>query len=139
MTRGELFVQLAIHYADDEKFEEVSRSSRLLFVDSLVFSKKLLNEGIFYSTQVHKMMYPESKRAAQKAADELVAAGLWSWDPDRRLYTVVSWLKRNKSRSQIEQARAEAEESALLANHKRWHVKEGKIAIDCKHCRDAPQ
>jgi len=134
MARGELHVQLYIHYADDEKFEEVSRSSRLLYVDSLCLAKELLNDGEISPAKVHKLMYPESKRAASRAAAELVDAGLWQWDEKRRVYTITAWLKRNKSRSQVEEDRHKAEEASRVANHKRWHVARNEPDPKCSLC-----
>jgi hypothetical protein len=138
MARGELHVQLAVNYADDEKFEDVSRSARLLYVDALCLSKNLLNDGEFSRAKARKLMYPETTRAADKAAAELVAAGLWLWDPDRQVFTIAAWLKRNKSRSQVEQDRKEAEDAALLGNHRRWHVERQRTDPKCRHCLENP-
>jgi hypothetical protein len=134
MARGELHIQLAVNYADDEKFEEVSRSARLLYVDSLCSAKELLNDGIVTRAKVRKLMYPERPSAADKAAAELVAAGLWTWDEKRKAFTIPAWLKRNKSRSQIEQDRKDAEEASAKANHQRWHVARNYVDPKCRLC-----
>jgi hypothetical protein len=134
MARGELHIQLAVNYADDEKFEEVSRSARLLYVDSLCSAKKLLNDGVFSRVKVRKLMYPERPSVADKAAAELVAAGLWNWDAQRKVFIIAAWLKRNKSRSQIEQDRKDAEEASLKANHTRWHVGRNEVDPKCRLC-----
>jgi hypothetical protein len=136
MARGELHIQLAVNYADDEKFEEVSRSARLLYVDSLCSAKELLNDGIFSRAKARKLMYPERPSVADKAAAELVAAGLWNWDEDRKVFTIAAWLKRNKSRSQIEQDRKDAEEASLKANHTRWHIGHDKVDPKCRLCSE---
>jgi hypothetical protein len=138
MARGELHIQLAVNYADDEKFEEVSRSARLLYVDSLCSAKELLNDGIFSRAKARKLMYPERPSVADKAAAELVAAGLWSWDEERKVFTITAWLKRNKSRSQIEKDRADAEEAAIRGNHQRWHVERGRTDTKCRLCKEDP-
>lgn len=134
MPRGELHIQLAVNYADDEKFEEVSRSARLLYVDALCQAKALLNDGEFSRTKVRKLMYPETPRVADRASTELVEAGLWLWSEQRQVFTIAAWLKRNKSRSQIEQDRRDAEEASLKANHKRWHVDRKEPDPKCRLC-----
>lgn len=138
MARGELHIQLAVNYADDEKFEEVSRSARLLYVDSLCSAKELLNDGIFSRAKARKLMYPERPSVADKAAAELVAAGLWIWDEQRKVFTIAAWLKRNKSRSQVEQDRKDAEEAAARGNHLRWHVERGRTDAKCRLCQENP-
>jgi hypothetical protein len=138
MARGELHIQLAVNYADDEKFEDVSRSARLLYVDALCNSKNLLNDGEFSRAKARKLMYPETTRAADKAAAELVAAGLWRWDDQRQVFVIAAWLKRNKSRSQIEQDRKEAEENAVAGNHRRWHVERNRTDTKCRLCLESP-
>jgi hypothetical protein len=138
MARGELHIQLSVNYADDEKFEEVSRSARLLYVDALCLAKSLLNDGEFSRAKVRKLMYPESPRAADKAAAELVESGLWRWDEQRQIFIIAAWLKRNKSRSRIEQDRRDAEEAALLGNHRRWHEARDERDPKCRFCREQP-
>lgn len=138
MARGELHIQLSVDYADDEKFADVTRSARLLYVDALCMAKRLLNDGTVSRAQLDKMMYPERPAAAKKAAGELVDAGLWRWEEDRKVWVITAWLKRNKSRAQVAEERAKAEEASLLANHKRWHVdrKEPDL-LRCRLCREA--
>lgn len=139
MARGELHVQLSVDYADDEKFADVSRSARLLYVDALCMAKRLLNDGVVTKAQLDKLMYPERPQAAKKAAAELVAAGAWRWDEGRKVYVITAWLKRNKSRQQIAQDRAAAEEAALLGNHRRWHSAANKQDPGCRFCVEEGQ
>jgi len=134
MARGELHIQLSVDYADDEKLADVSRSARLLYVDALCKAKRMLNDGVLTVAQVDKLMYPAPAGAAKKAAAELVSTGAWTWDEGRKVYVIAAWLKRNKSRAQIEQDRAAAEEAALLGNHKRWHVGRKEPDPKCRHC-----
>jgi hypothetical protein len=134
MPRGELHIQLAVDYADDEKFAEVSRSARLLYVDSLCLAKRLLNDGTVTRAQLDKLMYPERAGAATKAAVELVNCGAWIWDERRKVYVITAWLKRNKSRAQVVEDRRIAEEASLRANHKRWHVDRKESDPKCRLC-----
>jgi hypothetical protein len=132
MARGELHVQLNVDYADDPKLADVSRSARLLYVDMLCKAKRTLNDGIFTLSQIRKLMYPEPPARADKALAELVATGAVTRTGAG--YAVTAWLKRNKSRAQIEQDRRDAEAAALLGNHKRWHVARGERDPKCRHC-----
>jgi hypothetical protein len=134
MPRGELHIQLACDYADDEKFAEVSRSARLLYVDALCLAKRLLNDGTISRAQLDKLMYPERPAAVKRAAAELVDAKLWEWDDGRKVYVISAWLKRNKSRAQVADDRRIAEEAAALGNHRRWHDGRDKRDPKCKHC-----
>ena len=138
MARGELHIQLSVHYADDEKFDEVSRSARLLYVDACCAAKKLLNDGRFSRAKLRKLMAPESATRADRALAELVDAGLLVRDDAAQMFVIGAWLKRNKSRSQIERDRREAEESSLRANHKRWHIETGERNPKCRLCADEP-
>jgi hypothetical protein len=134
MARGELHIQLNVDYADDEKLADLSRSARLLYVDMLCKAKRLLNDGVFTAAQVAKLMYPAPASAAQKTAAELVETGAVLWDEERRVYVVAAWLKRNKSRAQVEADRLAAEEAALLGNHKRWHSARKELDPKCRFC-----
>ncbi len=134
MARGELHIQLNVDYADDEKLADVSRSARLLYVDALCKAKRLLNDGIVTTTLLRKLMYPEPPAVATKAATELVNTGAWRWDEDRQVYVIVAWLKRNKSRAQVEADRITAEEASLKANHSRWHTGRKDPDPKCRLC-----
>lgn len=134
MARGELHIQLNVDYADDEKLADVSRSARLLYVDALCKAKRMLNDGVLTLAQVEKLLYPERAAAVKKAAGELVASGAWLWDETRKVYVIAAWLKRNKSRAQIEADRAATEEASLKANHARWHVGRKEPDLKCRLC-----
>jgi hypothetical protein len=132
MARGELHVQLNVDYADDPKLADVSRSARLLYVDMLCKAKRTLNDGTFTLSQIRKLMYPEPAARADKAVAELVATGAVTRTDAE--YAVTAWLKRNKSRAQIEADRIAAEEAALLGNHKRWHTDRKQRDAKCRWC-----
>lgn len=134
MARGELHIQLNVDYADDEKLADVSRSARLLYVDALCLAKRKLNDGVLTPAQVRKLMYPEPARVADKVAAELDASGAWRWDEDGQVHVIAAWLKRNKSRAQIEADRLAAEDAALLGNHKRWHADRKQRDAKCRWC-----
>jgi hypothetical protein len=134
MPRGELHIQLACDYADDEKFAEVSRSARLLYVDALCLAKRLLNDGTVTRAQLDKLMYPERPASVKRAAAELVDTKLWEWDDARKVYVIAAWLKRNKSRAQVVEDRRQAEEASMRANHKRWHVDRKERDPKCQLC-----
>jgi hypothetical protein len=134
MARGELHIQLNVDYADDDKLADVSRSARLLYVDMLCKAKRMLNDGVFTRAMVRKLMYPDPAKAADKAVAELVATGAVTQDGEA--YTVAAWLKRNKSRAQIEADRVALEEASLKANHSRWHVGRKEPDPKCRLCRE---
>lgn len=136
MARGELHIQLSVDYADDEKFIEVSRSARLLYVDALCMAKRLLNDGTISEAQLVKLSYPERPSTARKLAQNLVESGLWAWDSERKVFVILAWLKRNKSRAQVAEERRQAEEASLKANHKRWHVDRKESDPKCPLCSE---
>lgn len=138
MPRGELYVQLAVEYADDDKLAYVSRSARLLYVDALCMAKRQANDGVITTLQVEKLMLPERSLNAKRAADELVSSGAWSWDGRRNAYVITGWLKRNKSRAQIQQVRDATAEKSLLGNHRRWHEARGERDPRCRFCTPPP-
>jgi hypothetical protein len=138
MAKGELHVELYVHYADDPKLEHVSRGARLLYVDALCKAKALLNDGVLTPAQVEKLAYPDRPAAARKQAAELVQSGAWLWDEDRKVYTIAAWLRRNKSRAEVEQERnakaAEQARKGAFGNHERWHTQRGLADPRCEFC-----
>lgn len=132
MPKGELHVTLYVNYADDEKLTDVSRGARLLYVDALCLAKRMLNDGLLTEPQVAKLAYPETPAKAKRLAGELVDTGAWQWVDEKRSYFISSWLKRNKSRVEVEEDRRKAEDAAALGNHRRWHTEQSQP--DCRYC-----
>lgn len=137
MAKGELHVELTVNYADDEKLTDVSRGARLLYVDALCLCKRVLNDGALTVSQVEKLAYPESPARARRQAAELVDSGAWV----RREgggYQISAWLKRNKSRAQVEAQRSgrtdDGSQKASYGNHIRWHARRGTEHPDCEFC-----
>lgn len=133
MPRGEIHVELFVNYADDEKLADVSRGARLLYVDALCLAKRTLNDGVLTQSQVEKLAFPDSPAKARRQAAELVDSGAWAKDGGR--YLIPGFLKRNKSRAQVEVMLAEKAKAGAIGNHKRWHT-DGDSDPKCDYCRD---
>lgn len=138
MSRGELHVELQVNYADDDKLSDVSPLARLLYVDALCLCKRVMNDGVITAAHLRKLAYWTSESGARKLAAELVATGAWQHDPETGRYTCSAWLKRNPSRSEVEEEMARRHDlqgrKGSLGNHTRWHSRRGISVADCEHC-----
>lgn len=145
MARGEIYVQLAANHANDPKVRKLvrygadARGCRDLFVQMICYCKELLSDGFVPEEQVGLICYPDTWENAQRDAGRLVDVGLIERVEDG--YYVTNFLKRNKSRLDVEEEAEAKSTAAIRTNHVRWH--EGKEKVDpkcplCKSSRVAP-
>lgn len=106
MARGEIHIQLSVNYDQDPKmralarFGRDARACRDLYVQMVCYCKRNLTDGFVPSEEVGVLVYPDSPKTGKRDADRLVQVGLAeSVDGGYRL---PGFLKRNKSKAQVE-------------------------------------
>lgn len=145
--RGELHIELYVDFADDPegcaklaRYGRDARSIRDLFVQMICYCKRTKSDGHVPVEQVGKLVYPDSPARGMKDADRLIECDLAQRTETG--YFLPSYLKRNKSRAQIEAAgdllADSGHESGVFGNHVRHHVKKGVAKADCPHCAREP-
>lgn len=115
MAAGEIHVPLWVDYGDDDKIIDAGEKAELLFIRGLCFMKRNKTDGFISDRQLARIMLPGAKARAAR----LVEVGLWERVTDG--YYCPSFLKRNKSRSEIDETSEHRTAAALAANHRRWH------------------
>ena len=121
-----LYVKLDASYDDDPKILTAGEKAELLYVRGLCLAKRILSDG--FIADVHLPRFGLS--SVQARAKKLVEVGLWARDDDAGGYWIVSWLKHNTSKDEVEAIR----EGGARGNHTRWHVREGKPSGECEYC-----
>lgn len=137
-----LFLMLELDFDEDEKVRRLvrygkdSRACRDLLVAMWRYCKKNTTDGHVPVEELGLLVYPDSPRIGRRDADRLVEVGLAERTPDG--YFFPTFLKRNKSRAQIEAEQAIASEEGAEAgrrgNHVKWHEKRGITSPDCDYC-----
>lgn len=143
MATGEVYVQLAVNFADNRKLRKLvrfgseARGIRDLFVQMVCHCKANLTDGFVPAEQIGLLVYPDPESVGQRDAGRLAEVGLVTEVAGG--FDVTGYLERNPSKADVLR-RAEAKASgARMANHKRWHVEEGISDPRCPICRKSDQ
>jgi hypothetical protein len=137
MARGEIYVQLFVNYADDPKvralarFGRDARPARDLYIQMLCYCKSNLIDGNVPHDQLGILVHPDPVKVGERHAQMLVDVGLCR--PVKDGWNICGYLKRNKSRAQVEQEAEEKARKGREANHKRWHQE--KVDQSCEFCK----
>ena len=127
-----LFIQLDVEYATDDEFIEAGPMPELLYIRALCFSKRKTTDGFITTSQLQ--LVGNGIKQVAKHATTLVNVGLWTTVEGG--YQINAYLKRNKSKAQLEDEKALAAELGAVGAHERWHTgPEGKPSPKCKFCR----
>lgn len=128
-----LFIALDVEYDSDDKIIEAGPLAELLYVRSLTFAKRKLNDGRLKVSQL-SVVGARIPNAAKHAA-RLVEVGLWAATDDG--WIIVAWSKRNRSSTDVQVQREIASEAGERGNHERWHLgPDGKPSPKCRLCRE---
>lgn len=115
-----IFVPLEVDYADDKDIAKVARyrrpgearAVRDLLVQMWCYCKQELSDGHVPLEQVGKLAYPDSEKIGLRDADRLVEIGVI--ERTETGYYLPGFLKRNKSRAQVEAESAKKAEAGRL-------------------------
>jgi hypothetical protein len=143
MATGEVYIQLAVNFADNRKVRSLkrygrdARAIRDLFVQMICHCKETLSDGFVGDDQIGLLVFPDSEKTGMRDAERLAAVGLIEKVTDG--YMVTGFLERNPSKADVLR-RAEAKAAgARMANHKRWHIEEGVSDPRCVLCQKSDQ
>lgn len=106
MARGEIHVQLTVNFPEDAKvralvrFGRDARPCRDLYVQMLLYCKKNLTDGFVPVEEIGILVFPDTPKAGVKDADRLAEVGLI--ERVEGGYQLPGFLKRNKSKAQVE-------------------------------------
>jgi len=138
MPSGEIKVPLAANFADDPKLRKLakfgreSRFARDLYVQMLCYCKANMSDGHVPDEQIGLLVYPDSEKNGHRDAARLAEVKVLERVGDG--YLVKAYLKRNKSRAEVQKEALERTIEAELGNHERWHVRRGVTNSDCRLC-----
>jgi hypothetical protein len=130
MSRGEIHVELAVNYADDPKvaalarWPKEARAARDLYVQMVCHCKKLLTDGVVGREVLGKLAWPDSPKTAQRQAQMLVEVGLTA--PHESGWIVLAFLKRNKSKAQVERISDTRSEAGKIGGIRSGLVRRGE-------------
>lgn len=126
MSRGEIHVQLAVNYAEDLKLRALARYGREargcrdLYVQMICYCKRNLTDGFVPAEELGVLVYPDSLKAGRRDADRLVEVGLAEARDGG--YFVPGFLKRNKSKAEVDAISAAKAESG-----RRGGIRSGQV------------
>jgi len=120
MPFGEIYIKLAVNFANDPKVRALARFgapdaglARDLFVQMVCHCKEMLTDGFVSAEQVGLMVYPLDAEHGNQLAKQLASVGLIKEESKDEApgWQVLAYVKRNGTREDVErlsQVRAEA-------------------------------
>lgn len=140
--QGKIFLQLEVDFDEDEKVRRLTRygrdarGCRDLLVTMWRYCKKNMSDGHIPLEEVGIMVYPDPPKHGLRDADRLVAVELAERTDTG--YYLPGFLKRNKSKAQIESERedraGDAARDGRFGNHTKWHTQRGVTKPGCEFC-----
>lgn len=103
IRRNGSFAPLSAHYYKDDAIDEAGEAAELLFCRGLAFCADVLSDGFISDRQLVRFVGVGMFDATERAA-RLVEVGLW--DRVEGGFQIRTWLKWNRSKSEITQALA---------------------------------
>lgn len=106
VKRNGSYAPLSARYYQDDAIASVGPLAELLYVRGLAFCAAQLSDGFISDVQLTRFV-GVGITSVKRNAEALVSAGLWERSTEDLLgtgtgYRVVSWLKHNLSKSEIE-------------------------------------
>jgi len=143
MASGEIHVQLAVNYGEDPKlralarFGRDARGCRDLYVQMVCYCKRNLTDGFVQAEEVGVLVYPDSPKIGKRDADRLVEVDLAkSVDGG---YLLPGFLKRNKSKAEVEAISAAKAESGRRGGKRSGEVRRAEAKPKQGASRDGNQ
>lgn len=134
----EIYAEIAVDMADDPKVRALARYGRSarpardLYVQMILYCKRTLSDGFVPDEQIGVLVYPDPPSVGAREADYLAEVGLIHRQGQG--WVVSAFLRRNKSRAEVEAEAAGRAEKGVRGNHDRWHVSRGVVKDDCPLC-----
>jgi hypothetical protein len=123
------WVKLYVEVTEHPKCVGLSDAGWTMWVHGLAYAGRNLTDGAIPDGMIGRLCGTKNPR---KAADELVAAGLWDRTPDG--YRIHDYTELQRSADEVEAQRAASAKGGTKANHQRWHVNRGIVDPACQWC-----
>jgi hypothetical protein len=126
VTVGEIYIKLAVAFADDPKVRALARYgadaglARDLYVQMICYCKRMLTDGFVPAEQVGLLVYPLDAEHGNQLAKQLASVLLTKEEANG--WTVLAYVRRNGTREDVEQlsrVRAEAGRTGGRKSRKR--------------------
>lgn len=122
-----LWIKLDVEFASDEKVLACTGEAQLVYLRSLLLSKKRGSDGFVHGRQLRLLAGADDWQNPinrDDLAGQLVDAGLW--EATEGGWLIAAWPKHNEL--------SDASESGIFGNHVRWHTNRGNVDTSCPHC-----
>ena len=133
MPLGEIYIKLAVTFADDPKVRALARYgtdaglARDLYVQMILHCKRLLTDGFVPAEQIGLLVYPLDPEHGNQLAKQLASVGLIkevsnTEASDKQGWEICAYVKRNGTKEDVErlsQVRAEAGRTGGIKSRKR--------------------
>ena len=133
MPLGEIYIKLAVTFADDPKVRALARYgtdaglARDLYVQMILHCKRLLTDGFVPAEQIGLLVYPLDPEHGNQLAKQLASVGLIkevsnAEASDKQGWEICAYVKRNGTKEDVErlsQVRAEAGRTGGIKSRKR--------------------
>lgn len=129
MARAEIHVQLIVNFSEDPKIRALTRYGRDarglrdLYVQMVCYCKRNLTDGFVPTEELGLLVYPDPPKAGIRDAGRLVEVGL-AQQVDGG-YLLPGFLKRNKSRAQVDAESATKAEAGRKGGQRSGQVRRG--------------
>lgn len=125
---------LDVDYFQHPKVVTAGRDAALLYLAGLCYCQRHLTDGYIPVAAVRVLAAEAWTKPSM--AERLVDANLWQRTDAG--FVVTGWVERNKPAEVVKAHRDKLAVRGAKANHKRWHVERGVVAIGCEWCDPSP-
>lgn len=133
MPAGEIHIELSVNYADDPKVAALARwpkdarGARDLYVQMICYAKANMTDGRVPVEIVARLAFPDPPKTAERQVKMLADVKLITehdgyWD-------IPAYLRRNKSRAEIEELSAIRAESGRRGGKNSGRVRRGEAKL----------
>lgn len=113
-------------FPDHPKAIGLSDPAVACWLRGLCYASRYLTDGALPKVALPRL-------GKQRAAAELVTAGLW--EVTETGWQIHDYHQRQRTRAEVDAIAETKAQAGTLGNHKRWHVSRGVVAEGCKWCR----
>jgi hypothetical protein len=130
VNRREIHVQLSVSYGENPKIRALARygrdarACRDLYVQMVCYCKRNLTDGFVPDEEIGVLVYPDPPKVGLRDANRLVDVQLAERTGGG--YLITGFLKRNKSRAQVEATSAAKAESGRQGGVRSGLVRRGE-------------
>lgn len=124
-----VWVKVDVNVTEHPKCVALSPDAWTLWLHGLTYAGRNLSDGHIPTVMLSRL---SGVPRPQKAADELVDAGLW--DEIDEGWLIHDYLDHQRSAEEAAEQSTKAKRGANKTNHQRWHVGKGRHDPNCRYC-----